>query len=190
MKKLLLCVILFTTCEKIDDDGFRVFKINKGEHRSGTYLHNDAPYKINFLVKVTESMIYDFGGNTRDQYDVNKIYGFSDFGQIHQEASIRLGWSYYTEGEKAGELWFRWLKHTWGQHKSGDLMEVEVGEIYNVTIEQRLIYYIFTINGKEFIVDRDIEQNRRLDYIDRYYLYPYFGGQKTAPHDIKIKIKE
>ena len=45
-------------------------------------------------------------------------------------------------------------------------------------------------SGQEFIIDRDIEQNRRLDYIDRYYLYPYFGGQKTAPHDIKIKIKE
>ena len=58
------------------------------------------------------------------------------------------------------------------------------------TIEQRLTSYIFTIDGQEFVVSRDIEQYRRLDYIDRYYLYPYFGGQKTAPHDIKIKIKE
>ena len=73
MKRFLLCFILLTTCEKTDDYGFRVFKINKGEHRSGTYLHNDAPHKINFLIKVTESMIYDFGGDTRDQYDVNKI---------------------------------------------------------------------------------------------------------------------
>jgi hypothetical protein len=24
----------------------------------------------------------------------------------------------------------------------------------------------------------------------RYYLYPYFGGNEYAPHDITIKIKE
>jgi len=26
--------------------------------------------------------------------------------------------------------------------------------------------------------------------IRRYYLYPYFGGNEYAPHDITIKIKE
>ena len=66
MKKYVIYILLLTACDKIDYNGFRVFEIKKGEHRSGTYLHNDAPYKINFLVKVTESMIYDFGGNTRD----------------------------------------------------------------------------------------------------------------------------
>ena len=24
----------------------------------------------------------------------------------------------------------------------------------------------------------------------KYYLYPYFGGDETAPHNVKIKIKE
>ena len=75
MKKI-LALFLFVSCAKQTDDlGFRTYIIPEGKHRSGMYLHNDAPYKINFLVKVTESMIYDFGGNTRDQYDVNKIYG-------------------------------------------------------------------------------------------------------------------
>jgi len=26
--------------------------------------------------------------------------------------------------------------------------------------------------------------------IKRYYLYPYFGGNEFAPHDITVKIRE
>ena len=29
-----------------------------------------------------------------------------------------------------------------------------------------------------------------LGWMDSYYLYPYFGGQQKAPHDITIKIKD
>ena len=46
------------------------------------------------------------------------------------------------------------------------------------------------VQGFEYLFVIDYARQQGIDYIDRYYLYPYFGGQKTAPHDIKIKIKE
>jgi hypothetical protein len=89
VKRILLILFLFlTSCEKEFDDGFRVFTINKGEHRSGTYLQNKVnDNAITFQVILDESAIYDFGTpfnpNPQDQHDINKIYGFSDFGQTH-----------------------------------------------------------------------------------------------------------
>ena len=199
MKRILLILFLFlTSCEKEFDDGFRVFTINKGEHRSGTYLQNKVnDNAITFQVILDESAIYDFSTpfnpTPQDQHDINKIYGFSDFGQLHQESSIRLGWSYFSYDKgpyKAGELWFRWLRHAWGQHRGGPLMKIETNEVYTVTIRRWLTQYEFIINDSIFLVERDLEQNRMVDWMDSYYLYPYFGGQQKAPHDITIKIKD
>ena len=69
-------------------------------------------------------------------------------------------------------------------------MKIETNEIYTVTIRRWLTQYEFIINDSIFLVERDPEQNRMLDWIDSYYLYHYFGGQQKAPHDITIKIKD
>mgnify|MGYP000486176078 CR=1 FL=1 len=42
--------------------------------------------------------------------------------------------------------------------------------------------YIFDVNGKK------VETKRSCNIEEYYLLYPYFGGDETAPHRIKIKI--
>ena len=44
--------------------------------------------------------------------------------------------------------------------------------------------YTFISNGQITHIKR-----WRNDKSNNYYLWPYFGGDETAPHDIKIKVK-
>jgi hypothetical protein len=46
--------------------------------------------------------------------------------------------------------------------------------------------YSFSVNGNSISLPRTSSTPSAIGY----QLYPYFGGDETAPHDIKIKIKE
>lgn len=118
-----------------------------------------------------------------NQHDVNKIYGFSDFGVTHQKYSIRLGWRYIN-----GEIELCWLRHEDGSHSSATIRTIEPNIPYNATIDIKTFYYIITVEGDTTMVRRRPEGNWGL--IKRYYLYPYFGGNEFAPHDITVKIRE
>jgi hypothetical protein len=55
-------------------------------------------------------------------------------------------------------------------------------------IDIETFYYTITIDGDTTMVRR--RPDGFWGTIRRYYLYPYFGGNEFAPHDITIKIKE
>ena len=46
--------------------------------------------------------------------------------------------------------------------------------------------YLFTCNGSKTTLQRHCNSSNILGY----KLYPYFGGDETAPHDIDLFIKE
>ena len=145
MKKLLaLCLITISCAKDVDDLGFRTYIIPEGEHRSGNFFNHPVNSRINFKFILDESAEYTTE-IAENQYDVNKIYGFSDFGKAHQKYSIRLGWRYVE-----GNVELCWLKRENSSMSSDGFWGA----------------------------------------IRRYYLYPYFGGNEFAPHDITIKIKE
>ena len=160
--KVILILILISSCSKQEDDlGFRTYVIPEGEHSSGNYFNHPTNSRIDFHFMLDESAIYTTE-IPENQHDVNKIYGFSDFGVRHQKYSIRLGWRYLNN-----ELELCWLRHEEGRHTAATIR---------------------TIDGDTTMVRRRPEGNWGL--IKRYYLYPYFGGNEYAPHDITIKIKE
>jgi len=66
----------------------------------------------------------------------------------------------------------------------------DVNKIYGMsaTIDIKTFYYVIVIDNDTTLVRRRPEGNWGL--VRRYYLYPYFGGNEYAPHDITIKIKE
>jgi len=182
-KVILLISLLFISCEKeVDDLGFRVYTIPAGEHSSGSFLNHPDNSKIEFKFILDESAYYETE-IPENQHDVNKIYGMSDFGVRHQKYSIRLGWRYIKN-----ELQLCWLRHEEGIHSSGTIKTIEPDIIYNATIDIKTFYYIITIDGDTTMVRRRPEGNWGI--VRRYYLYPYFGGNEYAPHDITIKIKE
>jgi len=183
MLRLLLLLLLCISCSKeVDDLGFRVYTIPEGEHRSGTFYHtpNDSKIKFDFILDESAEYISEV---SRNQSDINKIYGFSDFGKSHLKYSIRLGWRYMN-----GNTELCWLRHEDGKHKGETIRIIELNKIYNATIDIQTFWYVVVINGDTTNIIRRPKGNWGL--IRRYYLYPYFGGNEYAPHDITIKIKE
>ena len=106
MKKFLILLLLLSCAKEVDDLGFRVYTIPAGEHSSGSFINHPDNSKISFQFILDESAIYE-SEIPENQHDVNKIYGFSDFGLRHQKYSIRLGWSQYNlnlENEKMDKI--------------------------------------------------------------------------------------
>ena len=182
MKKLLILLLLISCSKEVDDLGFRVYTIPAGEHSSGSFLNHPDNSRITFQFILDESAYYETE-IPENQDDVNKIYGMSDFGLRHQKYSIRLGWRYINNN-----LELCWLRHEEGRHSSATIRAIEPGVIYDATIDIKTFYYVIVIDNDTTLVRRRPEGNWGL--IRRYYLYPYFGGNEYAPHDITIKIKE
>ena len=179
MKRWLLILLSIFSCKKIDDQGYKTYVIRKGSHRS------TFGYKRTWDDVVKFSCIFDNSAKyeTEDpvnQADINKLYGLSDCGDNHMNSSIRLGWRWYNDS-----LEIHWFRHVGGQFSFGKICEVEI----DVPFESEIIFeqddYIISVDGTTVAVPRGCG----LAY-NKYYLYPYFGGDEKAPHDIKIKIKE
>lgn len=183
MTRILLIALLLISCSKeVDDLGFRTYTIPEGKHSSGTFFNHPDNSRIIFDFMLDESAIYQTEV-PENQDDVNKIYGMSDFGKIHQKYSIRLGWRYIN-----GEIELCWLRHEEGRHSSATIRTIETDEIYNAVINITTFYYQIVVDGDTTLVRRRPEGY--WGTVRRYYLYPYFGGNEYAPHDITIKIKD
>jgi len=182
MKKLLILFLLFSCTKKVDDFGFRTYVIPEGKHRSGSYFNHPDDSRINFQFILDESAEYTTE-IPENQQDVNKIYGFSDFGKTHKKYSIRLGWRYLN-----GNVELCWFKRENKNPSSGFIKNLELNKIYSAVIDIKTFYYVIVIDNDTTMVRR--RPDGFWGTIRRYYLYPYFGGNEFAPHDITIKIKE
>jgi hypothetical protein len=154
IRLLLTLFLVLVSCKKETVDlGFRTYIIPEGAHSSGNYFNHPTNSKINFDFILDESAIYTTE-IPENQYDVNKIYGFSDFGARHQKYSIRLGWMYINN-----EIELCWLRHEDGRHSSSTIRTIETDIIYNATIDIKTFYYIITVDGDTTMVRRRPEGN-------------------------------
>ena len=179
IQKLFFMLLAFIGCRKIDENGFKVYTIKKGKHRSGYRFSQTKSNLIEFSVMFDESAQY----TTKDpvnQYDINKLYGLSDCRSNHMENSIRFGWRWIDD-----KLQLLWFKHEHGKFLYGPLRFIEINQTYECSLEITEDNYILGVNDGYVFIDRPCIKNYK-----RYYLYPYFGGDETAPHDIVIRIKE
>ena len=161
---------------------FKVYKISKGEH----FSENSIFKAISGLKAMSFTVIFDSTAKyttviPQNQYDINKLYGFADNNKFHHLFSARIGW--------------RWISNN---------LEL-LGYVYNDSIVKYTSIGFFPLNtelpckievaGKKYL----FRVNNTLAELPRtspdstatgYQLYPYFGGDETAPHDIYIRIKE
>ena len=107
--------------------------------------------------------------------------GFSECNDQHQTNSARFGWRWLD-----GALEIHTYVYNEGVRTSVMLGSVELGEEYTYSIELRRNDYVFKVDGMDaVVVPRTNRCNRGLYYL----LFPYFGGEEVAPHDMVIKIK-
>lgn len=142
-----------------------------------------VPVKFNrlaFKVKFDSSAIYT-SGKAENQNDINKLFGFSDNNATHHEYSARFGWRW---SDNALRLFAYDYNNSVMSFK--ELGTVSIGKENDCSITVSGSKYIFTLNGAE----TEMPRASTTPEAEGYQLYPYFGGDETAPHDISIWIEE
>lgn len=184
--KLSLCALLFLlyTCDNaIDldpDTGFEVFTIPAGSHNS---IIRNEPFTgtgIDIKVIFDESAEYTLE-ETSDQADINKLTGFSDCAQQHQSESARIGWRWFND-----EL--QLLAYTYIEGNLSFELMGAVALNAEVDLSIRIVgdTYQYSGTGLQSVT---MQRSSNCETGENYWLWPYFGGNQTAPQAVKIQMK-
>ncbi|WP_420150423.1 hypothetical protein [Spirosoma sp.] len=159
-----------------------IYRIRAGQQYSDqnplVFTHKTT---LTFSATFNESAIY----TTRlpeNQSDINKLYGFSDCNTHHSLASARFGWNW-----RDNALRIYAYCYVNGQRIAQELgiAQLNVANDYQIILSESAYTFIFL--GKQTVIARGCTT---VESTQRYLLYPYFGGDETAPHDITIAITE
>ncbi|MFT4737440.1 MAG: hypothetical protein ACJAZM_000334 [Cyclobacteriaceae bacterium] len=86
-----LSLFLLTACQLERIGPFEVYAIEEGTHGGFGKIQSLITDEVNFVAIFDESAIYT-SVLEENQYDVNKLLGFSDCNSQHHEHSARFGW--------------------------------------------------------------------------------------------------
>ena len=164
----------------VDTGGFTEFTIPKGGHFCDK--SNYTPLELSelrFRVRLDSSAIYQTT-TTGNQWDINKLYGFSDNNSDHHQFSARFGWNW-----SEGALRLHAYVYNHGVRASKELGAIPIGQETECSIKVAQGAYLFTVGGDTTSMPRQSGAPRAKGY----QLYPYFGGDEPAPHDIHIWIE-
>ena len=189
MKKLVtLLLAFFWSCSEMYVVPEDHYMIREGKHKSelvsGLLIDKVRTLKSDrllFTARFDESAAYDLGNN--DHYDINKLMGFADANSLHHENSARFGWRYAIEKSQVEIFSYVYRNAELYYEHIADVALHETVE-YEISITANA--YQFTVGTESLFVERDESAGRGV----YYRLFPYFGGDQTAPHDIHIYIKE
>lgn len=161
------------------------FKIKEGEHYSKPWrlglLFGKHEVKAEFVPNV--SWLYSF--DDEDDYDINKIFGLSR--GDHRKNSARLGWNPSPDGKQI-EFWC-YVRTNGKMHVPlTPLGIVNPRTIVNASITDYGDSYIFSIQTRKFKRTQQVRVDGKRSWF-RYRLWPYFGGNKPAPHEVKVPLK-
>tara|TARA_B100000963_G_scaffold59574_1_gene47573 strand:+ start:971 stop:1513 length:543 start_codon:yes stop_codon:yes gene_type:complete len=176
--KIIFLILILVSCRKINNEGYRTYTIKKGKHRS-TYSYNTSRDTVFTWKIIFDSSAIYTTQDSANQYDINKLIGWSDCGENHMDYSIRFGWRWLNDS-----LEIHWFRHQHGQFEFNKIKSINLNKSYTYYMSLEKTKYRLCIDETCIDLDRTCS----LEY-KKYKLYPYFGGQEPAPHDIKIKIK-
>jgi hypothetical protein len=183
----LLSFFMLSSCSKSgignekDIASFDQYFIPAGEHYSRESTVKKTAYsELKFLVIFDSSAIY-FTSDPANQYDINKLYGFADNSANHHEFSARIGWRW---SDNALRL-FGYVYNN-GEVSYEELSTVSIGMVHDCSISIADSGYIFSVDGNK----KTMPRTSTGPIANGYKLFPYFGGDETAPHDIHVWIKE
>ena len=188
-----LCLLFFSACQKDDEliqsikkqmppaTTFTNYTIRQGQQFCDQSTFSAVEYsELEFVVKFDSSAIYTTL-DPSNQYDINKHYGFSDNNSDHQKFSARFGWRWSDKSLHIFAHVYNYSILIWKE-----LGTVQIGQENTCSVRVLDQQYIFSLNKITVILDRSSTTTAAVGY----KLFPYFGGDELAPHDINIKIKE
>lgn len=191
---VLLC--LLSSCQKVVDliadksithtpsanaASFTQYLISSGGHYADKNAYKPVDVEeMKFVVKFDSSAIYQTT-LAENQWDINKLYGFSDNNTDHHQYSARFGWNW-----RDGALRLHAYVYNKGVVEARELTTVAIGAETECSIRVTGGAYLFSVEGKMLAA---MPRQSTSEKGKGYQLYPYFGGDETAPHDIRIFIK-
>lgn len=180
-------LLLLCSCKKenpvenLSTTPFTQYVIPQGQHyATANPLKAIETSKLKFVVKFDSSAIYRTV-DPQNQYDINKLYGFSDNGESHHRFSARIGWR-WSEGA------LRLFAYTYnnGVRDEKEITTIAIGSEVSCSIKVLGEAYQFSVNDKTAMMPRASSTTTAKGY----RLYPYFGGDEVAPQEVRIWIKE
>lgn len=170
-------MVLFTNgCSKAQPV-IETFTIKKGDHytfHANKVIGNNLKYEVLF----ESSCAYDLGN--ANQFDVNKLFGFNACNSLHHENSARFGWVYLD-----GIIEIYAYVYENGVRDMEQIATVNIGEWNSFELINTGASYAFKVNNILYIWDKENTCVTKYNYM----LYPYFGGDEVAPHDITIQLR-
>ena len=155
------------------------YRIKAGEHSTTNPFKQFSKNRIRFEVKFDSSAVYQTL-DPNNQADINKLYGMSDCRAQHQVSSARFGWRWYQN-----QLELHAYSYRNRQRQSTFVAAIPLNQWTTCELILTDQQYIYRVAGQQ------VEQPRGCSGTGvGYQLYPYFGGDETAPHDIRIQIRE
>jgi len=182
-----LCLLVLSACQGTAESVAPAsgpepvtYLIRKGAHyATSNPLKNTKITTLKFEVTFDSSAVYTTVDPV-NQGDINKLYGVADCGTLHQTNSARFGWRWYNNQLEVHA--YTYLNKV---RMSAYIGAVTLGKksIYELELGDQL--YTFGLDGRQVTLPRACTGEGA-----GYQLYPYFGGDETAPHDIQIIIQE
>jgi hypothetical protein len=135
---------------------------------------------MSFTAIFDSTAIY-YTASPQNQSDINKLYGFADNNQTHHAFSARIGW--------------RWISNKLellGYAYNDSLVSFSpigyfpLNTELQCKIEISNSQYLISVNNNTITMPRSSKGITATGY----QLYPYFGGDENAPHDIFIQIRD
>ncbi|PIB34738.1 hypothetical protein BFP72_04610 [Reichenbachiella sp. 5M10] len=174
-------LLLFSVgCEQEWVEPYQTYTIKKGEHWSTYKQSSLLSDQLNFTVVFDESAMYKCEV-AENQYDINKLLGFSDCNSMHHENSARFGWCWTND-----QLEIHAYCYVDGERKTELIGAVRLNEPSNYSLEVTESQYIFKLDQYPSV---SIDRGRVCNVGVYYMLYPYFGGNEKAPQDISIQLR-
>lgn len=165
----------------VANSGYTQYTIPKGQHSADKNAYKAVDLEeLKFVVKFDSTAIYQTV-LAENQWDINKLYGFSDSNGDHHQFSARFGWNW-----RDGALRLYAYVYNKGVLEWRELTTVAIGAETVCSIKVAGTAYLFTVD------DKMVTAMPRLSTEPRargYQLYPYFGGDEPAPHDIRIFVQ-
>jgi hypothetical protein len=161
---------------------FTKYTIVKGENYTSNKDYKAIETsELKFVVRFDSTAIYQ-SQKAENQYDINKLYGFSDNNAPHHNYSARFGWSWNLDA-----LRLYGYVYNEGKISSKELTVVPIGAEVRCTIKVTATTYAFYVNDQ---LVTTLNRKATTPKASGYLLYPYFGGDEVAPHNVNIWIKE
>lgn len=183
MKKLLILLLLACVgCEKYEGLPYVEYLIKEGQHSSNYEVETLSNYFLSYDVIFDSSAIY-LSKDPKNQGDINKLFGFADCNNHHHKNSIRFGWRWNPDSVAIEILAYYYVNSV---RKNKFLTTVQPGELHTYVLYHHNDGYGIAIKD---VVDVVVEQGDVCTRGAYYLLYPYFGGNETAPHDIRIYMR-